>query len=40
MAQVPDDVVKEFEQALDDEADRWLQEATSEIPDVSEDEKT
>jgi hypothetical protein len=38
MAQVPNDVVKEFEQALDDEADRWLQEAASEIPSVK-DEK-
>ena len=40
MAQVPNDVVKEFEQALDDEADRWLQKAIREIPDVREDENT
>jgi len=39
MAQVPDDVVEEFQQALDDEADRWLREAASEIPSVK-DEKT
>jgi len=34
MAQVPDEVVEEFEQALDDEANRWLQEAVEEIPSV------
>lgn len=39
MAQVPDDVVDEFQQALDDEADRWLQEAADEIPSVK-DEKS
>lgn len=39
MAQVPNDVMEEFEQALDDEAARWLREATSEIPSVK-DENT
>ena len=39
MAQVPDDVVEEFQEALGDEADRWLKEATDEIPSVK-DEKT
>ena len=34
MAQVPDDVVDEFEEALNDEADKWLQEAIEEIPTV------